>query len=159
MKQIVRIYGGAVISGLVISLLFVFLFSGIRDDSGNTGFFKILGADLPGRVIERNGSSFEAYADETEREFPVIMYAASGTLTVGTYTVNDLVKAVDYTGSLLQVELLSMTSPDGMEWTDAALLTDISFLSPGIYAVRASAKDNWNRETVREVYIPVNAAD
>ena len=156
MKEIVKMYGGAVISGIVILLLFLLLFHTVTDDAGNRGIFSIAGACLPDGGSERTGSEFGVYGAEAEKEFPEIRYMGPGAVSVGTYDLVTLIGAEDYAGGAAPFRLLRMEAPDGTEIAGAEGMTAVSFPAPGIYTLEIRAKDGWNREQVKRIRIPVN---
>lgn len=58
MKQVIETYGRFVLEAVVVSFLFILLFTQITDKDGNKGVLKIIGAGL-----ETGGVDYGSYTD------------------------------------------------------------------------------------------------
>lgn len=155
MDKIAKIFGGALLCGICFTMLFTLVFHS-ADGNGNEGILKMVGSKFGGMWSDESTEGFRVYETEAAKEFPQITYAAAGALGVGVYELGTVVKAYDYMGNPVQVKISSMTLPDGTEKKGLEKTTQLTFQSPGIYVLKLKAKDNWNRESIKEVKIPVN---
>lgn len=159
MEQVIREYGGFLLSGTAVVFLIIILFTGIEDDAGNKGALAIIGAQ-----IEIENTDYHSYTDfqnayqtESSKTAPEIVYQG-GHLTTGTVKITDYIKAEDYAGRLLQIRILSIVNPADTEITDVYNpdTEEITLTESGIYTVTVSALDDINRLSKCVIKIPVN---
>ncbi|MBD5556844.1 MAG: hypothetical protein HDQ95_16265 [Roseburia sp.] len=157
MKQIIGQYGKFLLEGMILVILLMLLFVGIRDDAGNQGVPHIVGARLPTGGINYEGySDFEAYHAESGKTAPKIEFSGGGFET-GTVRLSDYIHAVDHAGHDLQIKVVEIIHPDGSDITGTLQPdTEISLDNPGIYSVKVCALDDGGRKTVCTLDIPVN---
>ena len=77
MKQVITAYGHFLLEGIVLVLLLVLLFCGIRDEEGNVGVFHMAGAGFPlnTRIIRDLrifGEHTEVKLQRQNRRFPML---------------------------------------------------------------------------------------
>lgn len=157
MKQIVGQYGKFLLEGMILVILLMLLFVGIRDDAGNQGVPHIVGARLPtGGINYDSYSDFDACHTESGKQKPTIDYVG-GNLTVGVIKLSDYIHATDYAGSDLQIKIMEIRSPNGSDIIGAmADTTEITLDVPGVYTVKLRAIDGGGRKTVCTLNIVVN---
>lgn len=162
MEHIVKTYGRFFLAFVTALLLWAFVYSGIKDDDGNVGIFHMMGAAVSGYLADsRPGSDFAVYEEESKKDFPTVFYIASGNLVTGTeISLTDLFQAQDGEGQAVTFYVLSVAEEYGAE--DAVELsedgTTVTFFDSGIYVFEIKTQDEQNRETVKKIRVPVNAA-
>ena len=159
MKQVITAYGHFLLEGIVLVLLLVLLFCGIRDEEGNVGVFNMTGARLSIEHTDYQGFiDFRgAYVSEASKSEPEFFYDA-GNLSAGIICLADCIKAVDYAGNELSFWVDSVKAPDGREIADSynADTKEIYLGQAGIYEVALSVCDSGNRVVNGVIFIPVN---
>jgi len=159
MEQIGRIYGKFILEGIAVVCLSGFLFNNFLDDAGNIGLLYAIGRYLP--KVEEKYDSYtdfgEIYLEESHKSAPEIKYVA-GAVDTGVVQLSQIIKAVDYSGSELAIEILSIKNMDDVEMIEVCNLetTQIVFERAGIYRVEVRAVDDGNRVTKCQIKIPVN---
>ena len=159
MEQIGRTYGKFILEGIVlICLVGIFIF-GKRDDSEDVGILELLGNNLS-KVNETYESYMDfkgSYKEESGKEAPVIRYVA-GAVDAGVVNLAQLIKAIDYAGNELEVEILSIRNMDDVELIESydPDAKKVEFVKAGIYTVRVRARDDGNRTKTCRIKIPVN---
>ena len=159
MKQVITAYGHFLLEGIVLVLLLVLLFCGIRDEEGNVGVFNMTGARVS--IEHTDYQTFTdfrgTYVSEAAKTEPEISYTV-GNLSSGTICLLDCIKAVDYTGSELTFWVDSIKAPDGRELVDSynSDTKEIYLGQAGIYKMTVSVCDSGNRTVDGVIYIPVN---
>lgn len=157
MEQVIRTYGKFVLEAVVFALLLWLLLAGMVDEQGNQGIFHMLGAHV-GEEIMIFREDVERYQQEGEQSAPIIARAHSQILQPGIYDVDAIVYATNSQGERISVTLESIRDPYGTVQMGGNLseVTQISFIEPGIYVLRVSAKDKGNRVSTCEFRVPVN---
>jgi len=159
MKQVITAYGYFLLEGIVLVLLLVLLFCGIRDGEGNVGVFNMTGARISIEHTDYQGfTDFRGtYVSEASKSEPEIFYDV-GNLSAGTIRLADCMKAVDYAGNELSFWVDSVKAPDGREIADSynADTKEIYLGQAGIYEVALSVCDSGNRVVNGVIFIPVN---
>lgn len=155
MERIAKIYGAALLYGvcLVATLLMVFHSA---SENGNESMLERMGEKISVAWSKDSAGGFDTYQAESGESFPDIEYQAAGALPTGTYELEEVVKAFDGAGNLLDCEVCSIRYPDGTkraELTQASLLT---FEKAGVYELELKAKDADNRKIIKCIKIPVN---
>lgn len=158
MKIITEQYGKMLLDLLVVASLMLLLFSQVTDDKGNRGIFQIMGAQLPAETEQDFSHEFDVYAKESQKPAPVIAASYGGTLVVGEYPLEELVSAVDWEGTALEVQLMSVSFAAGSgEAVEHECNTkSMLFEEAGIYTLRVMAVDAGMRRTVSLIRVPVN---
>lgn len=161
MKIIIQQYGGYLLDVLCLSLLITLLFSGIRDEHGNQGVHKIVGAEVQSYTKGKDYKSYtdyDVYRSESDKEPPKIVYGGIVQPSIGNWYIPDSISATDYRGESLLVQISSIVNPDGMELVDSynSQTKEVLLASPGIYEFTVSATDRENRKTTSRIRIPVN---
>ena len=156
MEQVIRTYGTFLLEGTVLVALVWLLFWGITDETGHHGVFSIAGSyqkeEQPAARLD-----FTRYQSEGEKSAPVIQYVWTGMLHVGEYSLEELLRAEDYSGQTLQVQLCSVLNPQGTEQIQSDWgYNRVQFNRQGIYTLKVRTADAWNRVTVCVFCIPVN---
>lgn len=154
MKQIIKNYGGFLLDVTVLALLITLLFSQITDAKGNRGILNMIGAG-----IKTEGADYAEYTDmdtyvtESSKTAPVISFDDS-IIKVGNIDLTNHIKAADHTGAELQIKVLAVTNRNGTElsFNDAS----VNFPVAGIYEVKVTAVDAWNRRTTSRIRLAVN---
>lgn len=159
MRQIMSEYGKTFLNILVVGLLVTYLFVTVRDDAGNQGILHIIGAGIQEKGTDYgNYADFKVYGVEAAKDVPVLTSHISAPLQVGSYRISDYITAVDYNGNVLPIKLVCVWDAAGENLTGNynTDTSEINFLSPGIYEVKAYAVDDGSRKTICRVKIPVN---
>lgn len=155
MEQIIKNYGGFLLDAMVLAVLMTLLFTQVTDAEGNRGIFRIIGAG-----IETDGIDYAAYTDidaymtESSKSAPVISFDGRSIIRVGNIDLADHIKAMDCTGAELKIRVLAVTDCTGAELPCND--TDTNFPRAGIYEVKVTAVDAWNKRTTSEIRIAVN---
>ena len=159
MKQVITAYGHFLLEGIVLVLVLVLLFCGIRDEEGNVGVFYMAGARLSIEQTDYQGfTDFRGtYRSEAAKSKPQISYVA-GNLSSGTVCLTDCIRVLDYAGNELSFWVDSVKTPDGREIADSydPVTNEIYLGQPGIYKMTVSVCDSGNRTADGVIYIPVN---
>jgi hypothetical protein len=156
MEQIIKTYGGFLLEAVVAVLLLLLLLFQITDTDGNSGIFRIVGANIASKGTDYSSyQDFAVYAADSEKMSPVIYYTGDSHVCVGDDSWADFLCAEDYAGERLPVKILSVTDPLGIEspWKDGAK-TELA--QAGIYQIKVTAVDAANKRTTCVVKIPVN---
>ena len=159
MKQVITAYGHFLLEGIVLVLLLVLVFCGIRDEEGNVGVFNMTGARLSIEHTDYQGfTDFRGtYVSEAAKTEPEISYI-EGNLQTGRVCFANCIKAVDYAGNTLSFWVDSVKAPDGREIVDSynADTKEIYLEQAGVYEVTVSVCDSGNRTLDGIIHIPVN---
>lgn len=155
MKKIIKVLGGATLCGICLSMMLILVFH-TTDADENEGMLEIVGADFEGLWTDNSTAGFDTYEEEAAKQFPEISYKTAAALGVGVYELDMVVTAHDHMGNPVRVKVSSMALPDGTEITGLDEVSQLTFQMPGIYVLKLKARDSWNRESVKEVEIPVN---
>lgn len=159
MKIVIEQYGRFILDGIVVVAVMVIIFLGLSDANGNKGIFKVTGAQL-----EIENVDYTAYTDfkgtyktESEKTKPKITFTGVRVAT-GNLVLSDYIKATDYTGASLFIQISSILSPEGDELIDGynTETTAITLLEPGVYTIKVSATDSSSHKTESTVQFPVN---
>ena len=120
MKQVITAYGHFLLEGIVLVLVLVLLFCGIRDEEGNVGVFYMAGARLSIEQTDYQGfTDFRGtYRSEAAKSKPQISYV-TGNLSSGTVCLTDCIRVLDYAGNELSFWVDSVKTPDGREIADS----------------------------------------
>lgn len=160
MEHVTGELGKTLLDILAIGLLIVYLLSTIRDDAGNQGILNIMGAGIQNTSADYNSySDFKVYEAEAVKEAPVISVTATGAISTGAHRIADYIKATDHNGDDITVKVISIRAPDNVVIADSATtaMTEVNFLSPGIYTAEVYAVDGAGRKTTCRIRIPVNS--
>ncbi len=157
MELIIKIYGRFLIGFLVIAAFLLLLFTGIRDDQGNVGVWKMTGARLSTEP-EQWGDEFQTSLQESARGMPKIFYRRQEALRVGSYDIKEIFGALDCEKAELELQVRKMNDQQGEIPLNAEELRSgkLVFQEPGIYCVEICATDRWNQTSVCRFSIPVN---
>lgn len=155
MKQIAKMYGGAMLYGLCLIMVLVMVFRSVNAQ-GNDGMLVQIGQIINVPWEQDDAGGFKAYAAESSEEFPEIVCRVAGALTTGTYDVNEVVAASDGAGNALECRVKSVRYPKQEEFIKTGDSSQLTFGRPGIYEVEVSAKDSDNREAIKRIAVPVN---
>ena len=150
MREIIEVYGKAIVSIVIAGLLLTMLFCGISDESGNQGIFGIAAKELEWEQ-EESAPEFHTYRMESGKEPPRFTLSFSGYCAVGHYEAADLIRAEDCEGNGLSVRVTVVRDPEGSEQG-----TELLFSRPGIYEISVYAVDAGNRKSEGIIKIPVN---
>ena len=158
MEQIGRTYGRFLLEAVVFGLLIVLLFEGITDAYGNRGVFRMMGAYLQEETRCVPGEDFQMYQLEGQKNAPTIAYVDCGMRHTGGCLIGNIVQAKDYTGQSISVKVQSICNPKGMEQIELyeGEVTQIQFAERGIYVLKVSATDAWNRTSTYRIRIPIH---
>lgn len=158
MKQVLEVYGRFLVDAVVLVILLLLLFLGIKDADGNQGVFHIVGAKL--NTMEKEDSTFFdflAYQEQSSYTAPVITYKGEAAMETGSYQIGDCVQAFDAQGDELSVKLLGIFLPGEEEMRPVFSQTEtLLFEEPGIYTLKVQAIDSRRKKTVDLISIPVN---
>lgn len=154
MKQIAKMYGGAMLYGVCLIMVLVMVFQSV-DAQGNVGMPAQIGQMISVPWEQDDAGGFAVYASESSEKFPEIVCRISGALTTGTYDVGEVVVASDGAGNALECRVKSIRYPKQEEFIESRDL-QLIFDKAGVYELKVSVKDSENRETVRCVTVPVN---
>lgn len=158
MEQIIKVYGKLLLEGMVLIALLTILFVEIKDEEGNKGVTRIVGAKLEVENVNYNlYTDFKTtYQNESNKKAPEIFFDGTH-LYSGVCIIPNYIKAMDFSGTELEIKVSSIKDAAGTE-----LIGDydhdtgeISFV-PGIYTVEVSAKDVNNKLTRCMIQIPVS---
>ena len=157
MEQIIRAYGVFLLEAAVFAALMWLLFRGITDEAGHHGIFAIAGS-YQEEASDMPRLDFTKYQSESEKSSPAVQYAWSGMLHVGEYSLDELLRAEDYRGEMLTLQLQGISDSIGIDRAQEIQTEDgrLRFERAGIYMLKVQAMDAWNRITVCEICIPVN---
>lgn len=159
MKQVIVSYGMFLLDAVLIGLLFLLLFAGIKDDKGNRGIFSIIGAELEtGETENKVYREFEVYQSEAGRAMPTIVYQNTGIVYTGIFVVSDQIRARDADGEELHVSLLAVSEP-GTGGTFFPVLPgtkEVDFRNSGIYRLKVTAVDARRKRSTCIIAVPVN---
>ncbi len=160
MKYIIDLYGRFLLSGAVLLLVFVLLFSRISDSEGNRGAFKIMGAAL-GLTNESGGAGidFAVYRTESEKEAPSIVYSYDGKLYANeAVLLSDFIRAVDYNSGPLELRVLQVTDSASNDITSCydRRNGNICFPAEGMNRITLAVKDSSNKKYTCTIEVPVN---
>lgn len=157
MEQVIRIYGRFVLEAVVFALLIGLLMIGMVDGQGNQGIFRMLGAHIEEETVVPR-VDIEQYQREGDVPAPTIFCANPQALQLGTYEVEAIVNATNSQGEQIPVTVESLRDPYGMVQIDGNMpeVSQVSFMMPGIYTLRVSARDERNRVSICEFRVPIN---
>lgn len=155
MEQVIKNYGGFLLDALVLVVLMALLLTQVTDAEGNKGVFCIIGAGMETDEIDYAAyTDIDTYVTESSRQAPVISFDGNSVIHVGNTCLTDHIKAADHTGTELQIKVLAV-----MDYTGAELVCNnavADFPRAGIYTVKVTAVDAWNRRTTSEIRLAVN---
>lgn len=154
MKQIAKMYGGAMLYGVCLIMVLVMVFQS-ADAQGNVGMPAQIGQMIRVPWEQDDAGGVAVYASESSEKFPDIVCQISGALTTGTYDVYEVVAASDGAGNELECRVKSIRYLKQEEFIESRDL-QLIFDKAGVYELKVSVKDSENRETVRYVTVPVN---
>lgn len=162
MKEIINVYGEFILESLVIVMLFLHIFVGIRDENGNSGVLQMIGSNLTvGDVNHLSYIDFdEGYREECSKNIPQIQFLGTH-LDIGIHKVSDMFVAYDYAGRSLPITIKSIRDVNG---TDLLINYDISsdeiyFSKEGIYTLELETMDSDFRILECKICIPVCARE
>lgn len=159
MEKIINEYGKFLLDAMVVALLIAFLFGNVTDDEGNRGVFHIIGAHLQTWDTDYEAyTDYNSYAVESDCIPPVISYDGTLTMRTGTSRVTDFIRAKAWDGTELAVNVVSVKNSGGIDMLGKYNpdTQELQLDYPGIYTIRVSAKDAWNREQKCDIRIPVS---
>lgn len=159
MKQIFDVYGRFLLEAAVVVTLIVLLFTGISDENGNRGIFRMIGAKLPVNSVDYSGyADYDTYHVESIKDAPVIHFQIGEMIKKGNYKLSDCIVAEDYAANSLPIKIISVKAPDDTDVTGECDLdtTEIVFHESGVYTVTVSAKDDVNHKRIKVIKVPVN---
>lgn len=158
MEQISRVYGRFLLEAVVFGLLLILFFAGITDDKGNRGVFRVMGGYLQEETRIVPESDFFVYQTEGQKNAPIIKFVDNGMRYVGSYMVDSILQATDYTGQLIPMKVQSICDPNGMERIGEyeREVSQIQFTERGVYVLEVSTTDAWNRMSTYRICIPIN---
>ncbi|MBR5566165.1 MAG: hypothetical protein IKW08_08400 [Roseburia sp.] len=159
MEQIGSLYGKFILEGIVVVCLAGFLFCNISDTDGNAGMLEMIGSNLP-KIDEKYDSYTdfkEVYKEESNKDAPKIFLIA-GAVDIGKIKLSQIIKAVDYSGSEIKLEVMSIKNMQNEELIENYNLEtmEIDLTNAGVYSVLVKATDDGNRTTECQIKIPVN---
>lgn len=158
MKLIIDSYGKFILETVVLISLLMLLFTGIRDDAGNQGVLKIIGANLQTDGIDYKAyRDFDKYAEEAQKKSPGITYHVPIQMRAAVNIIADYISAVSDTGEVLKLKVLSVKDINGLEMEGAydSGAQTLTFPSPGIYTLRLQTVDQINKKTIVDIDVPV----
>lgn len=149
MHEVIKVYGKTILQAVVLAGLVWLIFKGVTDEGGNKGIVEIVSAQMDQQ--SENPADFETFCEESQKLPPYFETVVTGYLGIGTYQMTDIIKAWDYAGNELQVQLMKVVSPDG-----TILENKLDFQMPGVYELNVMTEDHDNRVRYALVNIPVN---
>ena len=149
MHEVIKVYGKTILQAVILAGLVWLIFKGVTDESGNKGIVEIVSAQMDQQT--ENPADFETFFEESQKLPPHFETVVTGYLGIGTYQMADIIKAWDYAGNELQVQLMKVVSPDG-----TILENKLDFQMPGVYELNVMTEDHDNRVRYALVNIPVN---
>lgn len=152
MEQIVKIFGGALLAGICMLLVFSLVYGTPEE----TGLLETGGALVEADWRADSGTGFASYGKESGEAFPEAAFTGGGALQTGTYRVTDLFTVTAGNTEEVRITLLSVTDPAGNRNEDVKDKEEITFPVSGIYTVSLRIADAERRVTERQVQIPVN---
>lgn len=159
MREVFEQYGKCILEAVVCITLLGIIFTGVTDEHGNRGLYAIIGSQ-----IDAKGMDYKAYTDfrevyrvESEKDPPFIYFEGSR-LEVGEHILSNYIKAVDYSGKVLEIRIQSILNPNGVEKIGAyhPETGKIHLSEAGVYVVRVLTFDDGNRSTEVSISIPIN---
>lgn len=159
MEQIIKEYGQAILEGLVVVLLIIWMSAGVEDTAGNKGLLAIIGANLT--TTESNYENYSdfrtTYQSEGSKAVPTITYEGTA-VSAGMIKLADYIKARDYAGNELPIRVISIKTESGQELIEAYNqdTSEIMLDLPGNYKIEVSAKDAGYRKVTCVIQIPVS---
>lgn len=158
MEQVIRAYGKFILEAAVAAILMGILFFGMTDENGNHGMFHMMGAYIKEEQTAFAREDFDTYQKESTKSAPEITYVGMGMHYRGSCRIDSILNATDYRGQVLPIYMKSILDPNGTEQIGAYLpdVMEVQFAERGIYSLKVSAKDAWNRTSTCEIHIPVN---
>lgn len=155
MEQVIRFYGKFMIEGIVLFLMIIILFNGIGVEEGILVF--------AGKNVKIDSIDYNQYNDfkgtyqgECKKKVPEIFFVGTH-LQSGNCIITDFIKAKDFTGTELQIKVISIKDAGGIElMSEYEQETGKIFLKPGIYTVEVSAVDEKNKCMKCRIQIPVS---
>ena len=158
MEKILKEYGPFLLAGFVLVMLLAVILSGITDEDGNRGIFRIIGAKLDVESAEYTSyTDFDTYQTEAGESLPEIAFDGTMGVYTGVMALADYVRAVDFSGAALSVSFVGLEDISGNDLSGSynAETGEITFSEPGIYCLTVSAMDGGNRKAVKSITIPV----
>lgn len=158
MEKILKEYGPFLLAGFILVMLLAVILSGITDEDGNRGIFRIIGAKLDVESADyASYTDFDTYQAEAGKSFPEIAFNGAVGVYTGVMALSDYVKAVDFAGAALPVTFVGLEDISGNDLSGSYNpgTGEITFSEPGIYCLTVSATDSGNRKAVKSISIPV----
>lgn len=149
MHEVIKVYGKTILQAVILAGLVWLIFKGVTDEGGNKGIVEIVSAQMDQET--EKPADFEIFCEESQKLSPYFETVVTGYLGIGTYQMADIIKAWDYAGNELQVQLMKVVSPDG-----TILENKLDFQMPGVYELNVMTEDHDNRVRYALVNIPVN---
>lgn len=160
MNKIFEHYGKAFLSGTVFLLVMILVFHNVKDNNGNKGIFKIIGANLKTESIDyKSYTDFDTYASESMKAHPEIKYDYTGMIfATEEIPLTDFIKATEYTGGTLNIRMLNITDQNEIEVTSCynADTGKIIFPTAGEYKLTMAVKDSASKRYTCTIRVPVN---
>lgn len=173
MKELMKQYGRFIFAGSALMVIFLLVFSGVRDSEGNQGILAIFAAHMNTEGIEYgNYNDYDTYHTEGMKAAPEITYQDIGHLPVGTVSFLDQVtvadhagRALGYAGSTVDDTERSLGYFKIVKFQDAAGndlssninvdTGEINFPEPGVYEVTLRAQDDGCRNSIVAIRVAV----
>ena len=159
MEQAIRMYGDFLLEGIVVIILIIGVFWGIRDENGNQGIWLMTGANIS--VQNQDYTAYrdfqEVYKAESEKTAPVVNYVG-GHLETGLVRLADHIVVMDYAGNVLPMRVISIKSAGGRECLAQYIpeTTEMFFERAGVYTIEIEAMDEEARVTRCCLSVPIN---
>jgi len=160
MEQIGRMYGKFILEGIAVAALAVFLFYGIAYGGEWVGLLEVIGDNLPeeNKAYDTYIDFKEVYKGESTKAAPQIRYV-TGAVDAGRINLTQVIKAFDYAGVELKIDVLSiknMEEEELIEHYDTETM-EIELKHPGIYTILVRTTDDGNRTTQCSIRMPINS--
>lgn len=160
MKYIIETYGKALLEGTIITLVLVLVLFNIKDNEGNKGILKIIGAQLP---VEENNyeiyGDFDSYASEGAKMPPNISFDYSEMLYAEEdISIQTFIKTSDYAGGQPELRVYKIMDSFGNDITFCynSNTGNIYFPQKGIYELELAVKDSASKKYTCTILVPVN---
>lgn len=158
MKEIVREYGGAIISATAAVLLFTFIFVNVKYKN-QSGLFHVVGDSVSYKDEgdDQNIKSLAVSESRIKSGTPDVR-AGENLEADNNYRPEDLIISAD--GSDINVRILKVSDMEGVDITDDVLMkadgkSFCRFSCEGIYRLRFFVEDNDHRYGTEELYVGV----
>lgn len=156
MELIVRNYGKFLLEAIIFVTFWMLVLGNMQGQEGESAISHIWEAIVSDEPHEY-GADFAQCVTESERHSPQILCRYEGVPSVGSYNVGDIFEAFDCMGDEVSVEARNVYKVSGEEVNQGSYTEKgkIYFHESGIYRVQLYAVDQWNNESVCDIYIPV----